>query len=339
MQASDKIQQIKIKHPSTFIVSSGRSGTTLLVALLNASDQIYIPYESDFVARAYPFYHDYKYFSSDDYQKIAKLFLLTSQADGWGLSYRYILNYLTELQPQTFAEVCSAIYCSFHEKEGTAEKLHGIKCPVLISSIKQIHDVYPEAKIIHIVRDGRDVYLSYRKIHESSEIKFGPKGVISSALYWIDGLRRIEEASESEICELRYEDFIQETDRELSRISKFLGIKYDFLVRKDYFKRIEKRKIASRRVIGMIHQKVGQKIDSRNSQKYLTEMSKAERFVFELITIPFLKKYGYACEYPLLSTNLLLPFRSFCYFTARKINNWRYDKRDKYFYHQTDEQC
>ena len=48
--------ETKFKLPTLFIVSSGRSSTNLLASILNASEQIYIPYESDFIARAYPHY-------------------------------------------------------------------------------------------------------------------------------------------------------------------------------------------------------------------------------------------------------------------------------------------
>lgn len=47
-----------MKYPKSFVASSGRAGSTLLQALLNASEQLYIPQESDFIARAYLFFKD-----------------------------------------------------------------------------------------------------------------------------------------------------------------------------------------------------------------------------------------------------------------------------------------
>lgn len=75
-------QSIEKIYP-VFIVSSGRSGTTLLRGILNASNQIYIPHESEFIARAYPFYNNKQNFNEDDYQKIVKIFVKTSQNNGW----------------------------------------------------------------------------------------------------------------------------------------------------------------------------------------------------------------------------------------------------------------
>ena len=123
----------KFKLPELFIISSGRSGTTLLASILNASEQIYIPYESDFIARAYPRYHDQQQFTEDDYRHLVKIFKLSAKQDGWGMSEDYVLAKLKECFPQTFAEVNAVIYESFHQQEKTEDLSWGIKAPVLIA--------------------------------------------------------------------------------------------------------------------------------------------------------------------------------------------------------------
>ena len=84
----------KFKFPELFIVSSGRSGTTLLSLMVNASELIYIPYESDFIARAYPHYGDYHKFTKEDYQQIIKIFQKSAKKKGWGMSFEYLLGKL-----------------------------------------------------------------------------------------------------------------------------------------------------------------------------------------------------------------------------------------------------
>ena len=74
---------MKNNLPPVFIVSSGRSGTTLLTAMLNASGQIFIPHESYFLARAYPLYGKTCSFSEDDYQALAELFKIWRSSDIW----------------------------------------------------------------------------------------------------------------------------------------------------------------------------------------------------------------------------------------------------------------
>ena len=176
------------KIPEVYVLSSGRSGTTLLSSMLNASKQIWFPLESDFIARAYPFFSDSNNLASPESRKaIIKLFKRTTWEKGWHLSEECLNNRLNEQKPQNFREIYSVICQTFHEKNKTAKLKWGIKSPVLISSLNRIFSICPNAKIIHIIRDGRDVYISYKKIHEkskTSDIKeFDPKGIVSSALY------------------------------------------------------------------------------------------------------------------------------------------------------------
>ncbi len=334
--------ETRYKYPAVFIVSSGRSGTTLLTSILNASEQIYIPYESDFVARAYPFYSNRTQFTKDDYKRLFQIFELSAKEDGWGMSEEYVVSYLNEMAPKTFADVNATIYEAFHKQEGTDHLLWGIKAPVLIASLDRIRDVFPEAKIVHVIRDGRDVYLSYKKVHETSTVKFGPKGVIENALYWIDGLRRIEDFmklnSENQIYEIRYDDLVSSPTSCLKQLCEFLGLEYRSSM-EDNFSTLERnKKVAPSYFQQSIHKKLQQgKLDAKNTRKYLTAMTQLEKVKFELIAIPYLLKYGYQPEYPILNSFIFSPIRSILYFLARYFNDIRYDKRDHRIYERTQQ--
>lgn len=331
----------KFKAPAIFIVSSGRSGTTLLSSILNASGSVYIPYESDFIARAYPYYFDKQHLHETDYKIISKLFRVTSQENGWGMSEKYLFSYLNSRSPQTFAEVNSAICEAFHKQEKTdGILLWGIKAPVLIANLERIREVYPTAKIIHLVRDGRDVYLSYKKIHETNQIKFGPRGVVENALYWIDGLRRVENFRKNnqnhQIYELRYDDLLENPSRELTKLCEYLDIQYVPSMH-DNFNSIKiNKKVAPSHFRETIHAKLTSGIDSKNTRKYKRGMSTAEKIAFELIAIPYLVKYGYETDFNILRTSLLVPFRSSIYYLAKQINNLRYARRDRHRYNSME---
>ena len=330
--------EAKFKFPAVFIVSSGRSGTTLLASILNASEQIYIPYESDFIARAYPYYQDKNQFTEDDYRYLFRAFKLAAKQDGWGLSEDDVVSRLKERSPQTFAAVNAVIYEAFHQQEGTDQLLWGIKAPVLIASLDRIHQVCPQAKIIHIIRDGRDVYLSYQKVHKTSEIKFGPKGVMANALYWVDGLRRVEDFINAnpnhQLYELRYDDLLHDPASSLKSLCGFLGIEYKPSMHERFNALERNKKVAPEHFRQSIHKKLHGGLDPNNTQKYLSAMSRLEQIKFELIAIPYLLKYGYQPERPILNTGLLAPMRSCLYFLARQFNNWRYKKRDRKVYQQ-----
>lgn len=333
-----KIQELPFSP--IFIVSSGRSGTTLLRGILNASAEIYIPLESDFIARGYPFYSDKNIRSEEDYKCIVKLFQLASQANGWGMDEAYLLRQLQQSQPESFAEVNRAIYDAYMKSEGLAHMPWGIKHPVLIASIDKILNVFPNARIIHIVRDGRDVCLSYQSVHKNAPQKFGPNSPLTAALYWIDGLRRVQESKAqknrgAQLYEFRYEDMLNSPERILKSLFEFLELDFtDNLCQTYQYARSTKNLLLSQEK-ATIHSKVSSGIDAKNQNKFLTHMSLRQRFVFELIASPYLKKYDYRIEFPLLAHPVFEGLRGSLYVVARLFNNWRYSRRDSMFFQRS----
>ncbi|MCF8069444.1 MAG: sulfotransferase [Desulfobacterales bacterium] len=325
----------KKKDEIVFIVSSGRAGTTLLRTMLNAGGELHIPHESDFVARAYKVYGYKKKLHQSVYLEAIKFFKRTSQNSGWGLPEQYIRESIINAAPRNFKEFNISLietYLKYHNLKATR---YGIKAPVLISHIDRILDVFPDAKIIHVVRDGRDVHLSYRKLHNDNQTKsFGPKGILSSALYWVDGLRRVSEYS-SQIYEVCYEELLNNPAEELKKLCHYLEIPYSPIMH-DHFSAAEENKDALlEKHKQTIHLKITQGIDSNNQGKYLKRIKRKERFLFEFITAPYLNKYHYPLEYPFLENMIFCPFRKVIYMTARLFNNIRYRWRDKVTYKHT----
>jgi hypothetical protein len=315
------------KHPNVFIVSSGRSGSTLLQSILNASGQIYIPQESDFITRGHPFYHDKVVYGDQDYEQLAAFFCLTT-VQNWGLSRASIASALKTQKPQSFGEVISVICRSAHELAGTQEIAWGIKRPVLIARLNRIFAIYPDAKIVHVCRDGRDVFLSYQAVHKNSTVKFGPKGVITNALYWVDSLRRIEQMQRDRTFEVKYEDIISRPQETLSDLFSFLGLTYDPAI-SEGFKDYEKNQGIVPKVFQKdTHSKLSGTLDASNSQKYRQKMSRAQILCYEILAEPYLKKYGYPVEFKFTGWPLFWPLRRVSYFLARQVNDIRYRFRD-----------
>lgn len=296
---------------------------------MNASDRIYILHESDFLARAYPLYSDRHSFEMEDYEKIVKLFAKTSESSGWNMSPTYLLSCLKEKNPQDFAGVNYSLYEAYIKEKGLENVALGIKTPVLIAHLDRIFKVFPEAKVVHLVRDGRDVYLSYQNIHKNSPVKFGPKGLVTMALFWIDGLRRLEGIDIARIHECRYEDLLNDPENTLKNLCNFLDIEYQSSMHEDYQNSALNQEPLLQGFQKIIHAKLQTGIDASNQQKYLKEMSKRDRLIFELLTAPYLAKYQYPLEFLLTNTPFLSPLRSLLYFSARRYNNWRYRRRDR----------
>ncbi len=84
--------------------------------------------------------------------------------------------------------------------------------------------IWPNARFIHIVRDGRDV--------ARSQLELGWVGnVYTGVQAWIDAERLWEKVREvvpaSRRIDLKYEDLVTDAEGELTRICDFLDLSYD----------------------------------------------------------------------------------------------------------------
>jgi hypothetical protein len=90
------------------------------------------------------------------------------------------------------------------------------KTPRHIQYIDKILDSFPHIKVIHIIRDGRDVVTSKHPLHRPDE-------------YWVSVNRWVKDvkiglkyANHPNVLTLKYEDLIFKFDKEIKKIAKFL---------------------------------------------------------------------------------------------------------------------
>lgn len=77
----------------------------------------------------------------------------------------------------------------------------------------------PEAKIIHIVRDGRDVAVSLRNKW------FGPGDHMKKlAKVWCDYILAARQATSERFLEIRFEELILSLEETIKRICQFLEL-------------------------------------------------------------------------------------------------------------------
>ncbi|MGA7909331.1 MAG: sulfotransferase [Candidatus Sulfotelmatobacter sp.] len=91
----------------------------------------------------------------------------------------------------------------------------------------------PGALFVHIVRDGRDIALSLRKMGGFTPFFWDrkPRGLCETALYWewmVRTGRRYGSTMPSDYIEVRYEDLVGEPRRTLTALSEFLAHDLDY---------------------------------------------------------------------------------------------------------------
>lgn len=182
----------------------------------------------------------------------------------------------------TLRELMEAFYSAYAAREG--KQLWGEKSSVFFRKIKELNDIFPEVKFIHIVRDGRDVFLSWRKLLPKR------RNVCVSALEWRHKVGRIETSFEvlnpERHLTIRYEDLVTAPDVVLERLCAFLGVDPEAAM-EEFWKK-------SDRYIGSHHSDlIFQPISPTSIGKWKKQMKNFETRAYEAIAGPALQRYGY----------------------------------------------
>ncbi len=103
--------------------------------------------------------------------------------------------------------------------------------PTNIPHMKRIARDFPDARFIHIIRDGRDVALSLDKRGWSRPLPWDrPRSLLAAGLYWEWIVRIGRESGRSlgtRYIEVRYEELVADPKPVLARIADFLGRELD----------------------------------------------------------------------------------------------------------------
>ena len=195
-----------------FIVACGRSGTTLLRAMLERSGEIAIPPESYF-----PVSLEQRHGGSA-FQRAALATELRANVRfrEWGLPVPDLSS------ADTYAEAVRTVYAAYAEAHG-AER-YGDKTPPFVLHMDLLAGLFPEARFVHLIRDGRDVA---RSLVQTS---FGPNGLARAADVWT---RRVTRGRASgarlgaeRYLEVRYEDLVADPDAALHGVCAFLDLAF-----------------------------------------------------------------------------------------------------------------
>ena len=135
-----------------------------------------------------------------------------------------------------------------------------------------LYEMFPKAKFIHIVRDGRDVFFSWRKMDPN---KSHPSVM---AMDWRLKTRFIEQSMktipQSNILIIRYEDLLQEPELRVKEICDFLDIKFQ--------KEMLKFHKSSTKYIGKHHSDlIFKAIDSSNINKWEKNLKEVDETLFD----------------------------------------------------------
>lgn len=204
-----------------FIVGSQRSGTTMLRLMLNAHPNISIPFESGFITRIYKKLEEFGDLGNPDNIKL----LLNEISNNKFVKLGALIENEEEIlnvNPTNYSELISAIYGAYTYNRG--KKRWGDKEPAYVTDIDILAKLFPNLKVIHIVRDGRDVAVSMKKL------SWGSKNLPRIARDWAWKVMLANKTGaflgKSQYLEIRYEDLVIDSEKILQKICSFIDEEY-----------------------------------------------------------------------------------------------------------------
>jgi len=246
----EEVAEIKRFFPREkfFIFGHARSGTTLLMRLVRLHPEVHCNYQAHFFTR----------------QPLLKSLVNTPEAEEWLTRKSNRWNQGRDLSPLILRAAADFIMERDAAKAG--KRIVGDKSPsstIHGQAVRDMHAVYPDAKLVYIVRDGRDVLISERfrnLVEESKFLKTEDKRIIEElrrnptrftngtrsiftesvirrvAKGWVTNLQETEEEGRrlfgENYCSLRYEDLLDHPFDEMQKLWKFLGLQAEPLLEK-----------------------------------------------------------------------------------------------------------
>jgi hypothetical protein len=207
-------------EPFPFIVARGRSGTTLLRAMLNAHPDMAVPPESHFVV---PMLRRRRRLEARGHLLIDDFVADLSGRYGfrrWGLDVRDVEGRLRSSGSLTLPDAIREVFGVFAERHGKGR--YAEKTPINVLHIPLLARTFSEARFVHVIRDGRDVALSYL------DADFGSGSIPEAALYWRrfvrKGMRSGARLLPDRYLEVRYEHLVAEPETVLRSVCEFLDL-------------------------------------------------------------------------------------------------------------------
>ena len=180
------------------------------------------------------------------------------------------------------SQLIEHIYSSYAKSENKAS--WGDKS-LFFDKIQILREYFPSARFIHIVRDGRDVFDSWRKMDPTRD------NPAVAAVDWSAKIRLVESSFSllppDKHLTIRYEDLLSDSEGVTRLVCEFLGIEFE-----DNMLQFHR---SSDKYIGAHHSElIFRSIDSNNREKWRTNLTVDERYIFELFAKNTLAKYEYA---------------------------------------------
>jgi hypothetical protein len=195
----------------------------MLRAMLDSHSELAVPPESPFVTLAVEYAGRYELAVGVDAEALLTAITRDPSFGEWQMSAEDLRQLWLESSPVDVPEAFRQLYARYAAARG--KRYAGDKTPANVLHVKLLADSFPEARFLHIIRDGRDVVPSLMDMH------FGPDRFGAATLFWRDRVSRGREGGRrvgtDRYREVRYEDLVANPESVLREVCSFLGLTFE----------------------------------------------------------------------------------------------------------------
>ena len=292
------------QHGPIFLVGAARSGTTLLQYMLRSHPRLSAPTgESHFIV---PLCREASTFGDlKDAENVARVLermrdisreFMDEDLHGIQMDQATLAAAIAERCDGTMPGLIRTLFELNAEGEGKSRWID--KTPYYILHLPWLAETFPDARFVHIIRDGRDCALSM--LRRARDLRIF--NVYHAAQFWSQYVDAGQQAAphlpEGSYHELRYEELLERPEEVLHELCKFLGEPFD------------QRLIDFQRSgdIGDRTPLLRKPLQRDNRQKWRRKMTPWQIRVFESEAADTLRRNGYPLVFPDRS-RLPLPVR------------------------------
>jgi hypothetical protein len=213
-----------------FIIGTGRCGTSMLAQMLNSHSKICVPHELQILfeyskngPRLHEIFKEKKNerFGPEDFIELIK----TRCPHKFHEYFDYGSFFEKQQYPiRSLKVLANSLYTEIAETRN--KQIFIEQTPWYGQRLDILNELFPDAKYIHMIRDGRDVAISFART------PWWHDDIGQNLERWHAEVRQIIDSSNkilnpNRILQVRYEDFVEEPESGLRRICEFLGVDFE----------------------------------------------------------------------------------------------------------------
>ena len=207
--------------PAPFIVGVPRSGTTMLRLMLDAHPDLAIPPETYFVTNLIE--------AADGGagpEQLANVLVSHRRFGDLGIEEPELRRRLGAIGRPSGGDAVRVAFELY--AEGRGKSRWGDKTPAYLTNIAEIAGAVPEARFVHLIRDGRDVALSILRMPEVDRPMRNPDSVGLVATRWSRRIERARRQAEAvpHYLEVRFEELVAAPETALRRVCEFIELEF-----------------------------------------------------------------------------------------------------------------